>query len=366
RFSPVSGSGDRVTGGSGSLTADHSHVQPRIDVGDVRRPCRLEGVLSVTLASPPREAALPAALQVWPGRRSFTREPAAELHTLGSPPLLAAILNQLVNNGARLAEPGEFTLRAFLSGRIDLTQAEAVLGVVDATTDDDLAASLEQLAGGLCDPLDRLRNQVLNLLAELEAGLDFADEDLELISHDQLQSGVTDAQAIVASVLERLRSRQSDGAAPSVVLFGTSNIGKSTLFNHLAHAFGVEGAETADPALTSSQPGTTRDYVTARLRFGRLICVLFDTAGQLNRFPTEVDQFAHSQVDHVKRRADVLLHCVDANSAAAEEFDSVVPVDRRVIVVLTRSDLSDDVKALVERRASQGRWGARVHACSCV
>ena len=121
-------------------------------------------------------APLPGELYLWPGKRSYTGQPVAEIHTLGSPPLLEALL-RTVCAAARLAEPGEFTFRAFLAGRIDLTQAEAVLGVIDAADPGQLHAALAQLAGGLARPLHRLRDELLDLLADLEANLDFAEED---------------------------------------------------------------------------------------------------------------------------------------------------------------------------------------------
>ena len=130
-------------------------------------------------------------LYLWPGQRSYTGQPLAEVHTLGSPPLLEAVVRAICAGGARPAESGEFTLRAFLAGRIDLTQAEAVLGVIDATAPAELDAALEQLAGGLARPLRLLRDDLLELLAHLEAGLDFADEDLPFITAEELQNTLT-------------------------------------------------------------------------------------------------------------------------------------------------------------------------------
>jgi len=131
-------------------------------------------------------ARLPCDVYFWPGARSYTRQPVAEIHTLGSPPLLEAVLATLAARGARPARPGEFTLRAFLAGRLDLTQAEAVLGVIDAADGRQLADALEQLAGGLAAPLDALRGRLLDLLAHLEAGLDFADEGVQFITPEAL------------------------------------------------------------------------------------------------------------------------------------------------------------------------------------
>ena len=136
---------------------------------------------------------LPADLYLWPTRQSFTRQPIAEIHTFGSTPILEIIVRALCTAGARLAQPGEFTMRAFLAGRIDLMQAEAVLGVIDATDRRHLDTALSQLAGGLSRPLHRLRDDLLNLLADLEAGLDFVEDDIRFIAPDELARRLSDA-----------------------------------------------------------------------------------------------------------------------------------------------------------------------------
>jgi tRNA modification GTPase len=140
---------------------------------------------------------------VWPTARSYTRESVVELHTLGSPPVVEAILAALCRAGARLAEAGEFTLRAFLAGRLDLTQAEAVLGVIDARGKNDLDAALRQMAGGIAGPLQLLRNDLLQLLAELEAGLDFAEEDIEFASSEEILRHVGDAAGCLMNWLNK-------------------------------------------------------------------------------------------------------------------------------------------------------------------
>src|SRR5262249_52513037 len=130
------------------------------------RACCYPGSFHVAGLSTPS----PVELYLWPDRRSYTGQPLAELHTLSSAPILEAILADLFQSGARPAQPGEFTLRAFLAGRIDLTRAEAVLGVIDAGDERELQIALAQLAGGLSAQIARLRGDLLDLLADLEAG----------------------------------------------------------------------------------------------------------------------------------------------------------------------------------------------------
>ncbi|MEO1999155.1 MAG: tRNA uridine-5-carboxymethylaminomethyl(34) synthesis GTPase MnmE, partial [Planctomycetaceae bacterium] len=118
---------------------------------------------------------------VWPGTRSYTGQPLVELHTVGCPPILQAVLDVLFASDSRPAEAGEFTLRAFLAQRIDLVQAEAVLGVIDAADHRELDLALRQLAGGISSRIAEARNLLIELLADLEAGLDFVEEDIEFI-----------------------------------------------------------------------------------------------------------------------------------------------------------------------------------------
>src|SRR5437016_2826037 len=126
-------------------------------------------------------APLPADLHFWPAPRTYTGQELVELHVLSSPPLVGLLITRLLGAGARPAQPGEFTLRAFLAGKLDLTRAEAVLGVIEASDRNELRQALAQLAGGLSRPLQQLREDLLNLLADVEAGLDFAEEDIRFV-----------------------------------------------------------------------------------------------------------------------------------------------------------------------------------------
>ena len=169
---------------------------PYVALASIARPTSAPGLFWLRGIAAP----LPGELYLWPGTRSYTGQPVAEAHVLGSPPLVEALLRTVCAAGARPAEPGEFTLRAFLAGRIDMTQAEAVLGVIDAADSRQLHAALAQLAGGLAAPLHRLRDSLVDLLAQLEAGLDFAEEDLPAFAPDELIERLDEAAAAVAGL----------------------------------------------------------------------------------------------------------------------------------------------------------------------
>ena len=262
----------------------------------------VDGTLQVSGINSP----IPCDLYLWPDRRSYTGQPAAEIHTLGCQPLLERIVGELAAAGARPAQPGEFTLRAFLAGRLDLTRAEAVLGVIDAADPRQLDVALAQLAGGLATPLNVLRDSLLELLAHLEAGFDFADEDLPFIDREQLDRQLTDALAVVDRLARQMTSRTESTSLSRVVLVGRPNTGKSSLFNALA---------ARAQALVSNRPGTTRDYVTAELDLDGVKCLLIDTAGLDPEPESAVDGpagAAQSAALEQARQADVEILCLDS------------------------------------------------------
>jgi tRNA modification GTPase len=253
---------------------------------------------------------IPATAYVWPGRRSYTRQPSVELHTLGSPPLLDAALEAVCAAGARLARPGEFTLRAFLAGRLDLTQAEAVLGVIDARGESELKTALTQLAGGLAGPLGKLRERLLDLLAHLEAGLDFADEEIEFITPRELDEQLAAAADEVALLASRMQSRGQAGELPRVVLIGEPNAGKSSLFNALVGRAA---------AIVSPQAGTTRDFVSCPIRLPGGECLLIDTAGvQAAGIKAVPEAAAQDLASEQERQAAATVLCLDASRPLTE------------------------------------------------
>jgi tRNA modification GTPase len=313
---------------------------------DVRAPRRLHGAFRIDTARSGGEQLISGDLLLWPSSRSYTRQPAAEFHTIGSPPLLDAILEQLARHGVRPARPGEFTLRAFLAGRLDLTQAEAVLGVIDARDRGELDAALDQLAGGLSGPLHQIRQRLLAVLAELEAGLDFVEEDIEFISRPALCRQLVDAQQVVAATIAQISTRDQRAELPRVAIVGLPNAGKSSLFNALVRRF---GADRAAGAIVSPEPGATRDYVVARLAIDGVPLELIDTAGEDEKPRHEIHQIAQRATARQSRAADIRLRCIEA---AAETQIASLGDD---LLVLTKSDL-----------AAPGCRGASSLRCSVV
>ncbi|HVA45765.1 MAG TPA: GTPase [Pirellulales bacterium] len=315
-------------------------------LSQIRRPTAIPG--SVRLADV--AAPLPCTLYLWPSARSYTRQPTAEVHTVASPPLVDALLAELCAKGARLARPGEFTLRAFLAGRIDLTQAEAVLGVIDARGRRELETALSQLAGGLAAPLARLRGELLDALAHLEAGLDFVEEDIEFISPDDLDAQLAAAQAEVEGLLDQMQARGEAPGTLRAVLIGAPNVGKSSLYNALG----------GQNVLVSEQAGTTRDYLATRLDLDGTMFELVDTAGIEHAQTTAIARAAQAAGCGQREQAEIEIVCLDASRPLTESEEDLLasrPRGER-LVVCTKTDLPRRARELPEAIDTSSRSGA--------
>lgn len=282
------------------------------------------------------EARLPGALYYWPTARSFTGQPLAEFHTISAPPLLEAAIELLAARGARMARPGEFTLRAFLAGRVDLMQAEAVLGVIDAHDHEELNLALSQLAGGVSTRIGRARIELLELLAELEAGLDFVEEDIEFIDRMTLVSRLQQIRRFCEQLYEDSAQRMESTGSLSLVLAGLPNAGKSTLYN----AF----VGDARAALVSDVAGTTRDYLVTPLNWKGQSIHLIDTAG-LETGAHAISVSAQNFRQEQMQQADLVVWCTAADlpselSAEDREQRDQLAATRNVLTVRTKSDLS--------------------------
>jgi tRNA modification GTPase len=293
-------------------------------------------------------APLPATVELWPGPHSYTAEDVSEIHTYGSYPLMGLVLGGCLGRGARHAQPGEFTLRAFLRGRIDLTRAEAVLGVIDAGSPAQLDSALRQLAGGLSRPVLALRDRLLDRLAHLEANLDFVEEaDVVVLGRDALAADLAAAAAEVEALTARLTRRDVSAGRPRVVLTGPPNAGKSRLFNALAER---------DQAIVSPRPGTTRDYLTAACTCEGLVVDLVDTAGVEQSdgpITAQAQALRHDQAE----AADLLLLCVSHDTRL--DSPSLPDPPQSILHVWTKCDLGppgpDGPPGLIATSAATGQ-----------
>jgi tRNA modification GTPase len=272
-------------------------------------------------------APLPAGLYFWHAPHSYTGQDMAELHTLSCPPLVELLVAGLLRSGGRAAGPGEFTMRAFLAGKLDLTRAEAVQAVIEAGSRTQLQQALKQLAGGMAGPLHQTRDDLLNLLADVEAGLDFADEDIRFVDQTELLLRLGRALAQVMLLEKQLAGRASAHEAFRVVLAGPPNAGKSSLFNALA----------GGSALVSETPGTTRDYLVAAVELGGACVELVDTPGW-QAAGGVIEGQAQALGGEQRRQADLVVLC--AACGAPAEAEEAALGGQPVLRVATKCDLA--------------------------
>lgn len=274
---------------------------------------------------------------VWtffPGPGTATGDDCLELTPHGNPLLVQLILADLFARGCRAAEPGEFTRRAFLAGRIELTQAEAVMDVIHARSERALAAARRQLDGALGRHLDGLIQQVLATLARIEAYIDFPDEDLPPEDRRLVTQGVGDVLRGTSRLLATHRYGDLLREGLKTVLLGAPNAGKSSLLNALV------GRERA---LVSPEPGTTRDFIEEPLQVGPHLLRLIDTAG-LNPSPGDIERLGIAKTLERLAEADLVLWVADATSplpALPADTKALLRPDN-TLLVLNKVDLLPD------------------------
>ncbi|MEQ1626729.1 MAG: tRNA uridine-5-carboxymethylaminomethyl(34) synthesis GTPase MnmE [Nitrospira sp.] len=263
--------------------------------------------------------------------RSYTAEDVIEIHAHGSQAVLAMISESCLQAGCRLATPGEFTKRAFLNGRLDLSQAEGVLATIKATSEQSLAIAQRHLRGDLKQEVDQLRSRLLAMLAQLEAGIDFVEEDIEFVGRDELMKVLCETADVVGAALNSSRTGRVLREGARVVIVGRPNVGKSSLLNRLLGD---------SRAIVTNTPGTTRDLIEETVHFDGCTLSLVDTAG-LRDTSDEIEREGIRRTEDAVRDADLLIIVIDANdlAQAAPIFDIPMFDGRKFVVVLNKIDL---------------------------
>ena len=262
--------------------------------------------------------------------RSYTREDVAEIHLHGGSMCARAAMERLLSLGARAAEPGEFTYRAFMNGRVDLSEAEAVMGLIGARSQAARRASIRQLRGGVSAPIGRRREELTGLLAKIEAATDFPDEIDEDVTAKDVREGASRIRNELSRAADGRRARiVRDGA--SVVLCGRPNVGKSSLMNALL---------SADRAIVTDIPGTTRDVLTESFEIGGVRYQLSDTAG-IRETADAIEKIGVTRARDALRDADCVLLVLDSSAPLTPSDQSMLAArDERYLTILNKSDLA--------------------------
>lgn len=318
--------GGRLFHGRADLQASESHRAHYGWVVDAAGH-RLDEVLALVLRAP----------------RSYTGEDTVEFSCHGSMQVVEEVVAAALSAGARLATPGEFTRRAFLNGRIDLCQAEAVADLVAAQSQAARRSALLQLSGRLGARVQTVRATLVDLLADLEAGIDFVEEEIDFVDRGAAQAQAAEAAAAVEALLATARDGEMLRSGVRASLAGAPNVGKSSLFNRLLES---------DRAIVTEHPGTTRDVVREVLHVSGLVVVLEDTAGLR---PTSSDPVERLGIERSRRshaEADVIVHVLDASRPLQpEEGAALGALDPgAALVVVNKIDLLEEAQRLALER----------------
>ena len=264
---------------------------------------------------------------------SYTGEDLVEIAAHGSPVVLELLVRLALRAGARLARPGEFTERAFLAGRIDLTQAEAVRDLIEAHTLYQVRVAAEQMGGALSRRIQPAKQKLVELIALLEAGIDFAEDDVEITPGQEIVTRIDTINSELQAIAGSFEHGRLVHSGLRLAIVGRPNVGKSSLFNRLLER---------ERAIVTAQPGTTRDLVSDRLSLGGIPVELVDTAG-LREAKNEAEAIGIRKSREMLADADVVMVILDASvPLRGDERELIASLaGRRALVVRNKSDLND-------------------------
>ncbi|MFY9426553.1 MAG: tRNA uridine-5-carboxymethylaminomethyl(34) synthesis GTPase MnmE [Caldicoprobacterales bacterium] len=264
------------------------------------------------------------------GPRSYTAEDVVEIHCHGGIIPLTSILKEVINRGARLAEPGEFTKRAFLKGRIDLVQAEAVMDLICAKTEKLAKASLNQMEGSLSAHIKRMREQLIDIMAHIEVTIDYPEEDIDEITTQSIRENISSIVENINHLISTAEHGNLIRQGIKAVIIGKTNVGKSSLLNALVKE---------ERAIVTDIPGTTRDVIEEFINIRGVAVRIIDTAG----IRETLDQVERIGIERSKQNienADLIITVLDASTPLEDEDREILDYlkGRKVLIILNKID----------------------------
>lgn len=279
-------------------------------------------------------------LYVFLSPRSYTGDDMVEVHIDAADVVVDTVLSDIVKSGIRLAEPGEFTARAFLNGKIGLAQAEAVAEIVSAGSLEKLQAAERLLAGRLSKTITKIRTQILDQMSLIEAGLDFSDQEIALAEPEEMLKNLMEIKQKLQDVLDTSIDCEEFVELPEVGIAGAPNAGKSSLINRM---LGYERA------IVSEEKATTRDVLTGKLELENNDCVICDCAGLIMTDMEIIDELAQQAAIQAIQRSKIVLFCIEAKKDSYDEDIHALELVRQnvtapVVCVVTKCDKIDSEK----------------------
>lgn len=269
------------------------------------------------------------------GPKTYTAEDVVEINCHGSMVSLRKTLALVLRKGARLAEPGEFTKRAFLNGRLDLSQAEAVIDMIRAKTDKSFDVAVSQLEGRLSLKVEEIRQKLLDLLVDITVNIDYPDEDIEEMTYEKLEESIIETQDMIEKLLETSSTGRMIREGIKIAIVGKPNVGKSSLMNGLLK-------ETR--AIVTDIPGTTRDTIEEVLSIRNIPVYLVDTAG-IRETSDKVEKMGIEKSKEVFNQADFILFLLDGSRSLGEEDLQIMEFlkERKSLVLINKRDLGEAI-----------------------
>ena len=268
--------------------------------------------------------------------RSYTAENMCEINSHGGIVIMNKILDLCLRNGAQMAEPGEFTKRAFLNGRLDLSQAEAVIDVINAKTDKEAKVSVEQLEGNLSNKIEKIRKTIISIMADIEATIDYPEYDLEEVTNQKISDILSEVDKELDSLEKSFYNGKILREGINTAIIGRPNAGKSSLLNVILNE---------ERAIVTDIEGTTRDTIDEYISIEGVPLKIIDTAGIRNA-NDEVEKIGVNKAIEIAKKSDIVIAIFDITRQFNEEDRKIIDLvkEKNAIIVLNKIDLEKDLK----------------------
>lgn len=267
--------------------------------------------------------------------KSYTTENMCEINSHGGTVIINKILDLCIKNGAALAEPGEFTKRAFLNGRIDLSQAEAVIDVINSKTEKEAKVSVEQLEGNLSNKISSIRKKVISMMADIEATIDYPEYDLEEVTNEKISSTLDEVDIILESLEKSFYNGKILREGISTAIIGRPNAGKSSLLNLILNE---------ERAIVTDVEGTTRDSIEEYISIDGIPLKIIDTAGIRNA-TDEVERIGVEKAINIAKKSDIIIAIFDISKELNDEDEKILNLlkEKNGIILLNKIDLDEKI-----------------------
>ena len=267
--------------------------------------------------------------------KSYTKENMCEINSHGGTVVMNKILDLCIKNGATIAEPGEFTKRAFLNGRIDLSQAEAVIDIINAKTDKEAKVSIDQLEGNLSNKIKSIRKSIISIMADIEATIDYPEYDIEEVTNERILNTLNDVQKVFEDLERSFYNGKILREGIMVAIVGRPNSGKSSLLNLLLNE---------ERAIVTDIEGTTRDTIEEYISIDGVPLKIIDTAG-IRKAKDKVEKIGIDKAIEIADKSDIIIAIFDRSREFNEEDEQILKMieNKNAIILLNKSDLNNKI-----------------------